>query len=174
MNLIPRPVGDKLTLLENQQAVDQRQQRQAVRRYDDGHVAVRQNLQAFEKFCFAPRIEMRRRFVQKENLWLANERPREPDRLLLPSGQAPAAFRNRHVVAKRVASQRTVRRPQDERLRESARLSPEGSPRAILSRSLPKNRSVSCRTKPIPRRRSAGSYWRSSAPSIRMLPSSGS
>ena len=101
-NLIPGPVCDKQTLLKNQQAVDQRQQRQAVRRYDDGHVAVRQNLQAFEKFCFGPRIEMRRGFVQKENLWLANECPREPDSLLLPSGQAPAAFCNRHVVAKRV------------------------------------------------------------------------
>src|SRR4029077_2844709 len=101
-NLIPGPVCDKQTLLKNQQAVDQRQQREAVSRYDDGHVAVRQNLQAFEKFCFAPRIEMRRWFVEKENLRFANECPREPDGLLLPSRQAPAAFRNRHVVAKRV------------------------------------------------------------------------
>jgi len=37
-----------------------------------------------------------------------------------------------------------------------------GLPRAMLSRILPKNRSVSCRTKPTPVRKSAGSYWRAS------------
>src|SRR6185437_4637313 len=98
-------VGDDLAVVEHQDPVDQRQQRRTMGRNDDGHLALGENLQAFEELGLAAHVEMRGRLVEEQHLRLADQHPGEPDRLLLAAGQAAPALGDHHVIALRVAGE---------------------------------------------------------------------
>ena len=142
-------VGDQPAVVEHQQAIDQRQQRQPMGRDDDGHLAVRQRLQPLEEFGLAADVEMRGRLVQEQDARLADQDARQPDRLLLAAGQAAAALGDRHVVAQRMTGDEALDAGQPRGL-DHLLVGRAGVPSVMLSRSLPKNRSVSCSTKPMP------------------------
>src|SRR4051812_2728121 len=102
-NLIGGTVGNDFAVVEHQNAIDQREQRRTVGRNDDGHFSLGQELQALEEFGLASYVEMRGRLVQEQHLGLADQHPRQSDRLLLAAGQAAPALGNHHLVALRVA-----------------------------------------------------------------------
>src|SRR4029079_14919433 len=70
----------------------------------DGHVAGGDVLQSSNEIRLAPYVEMRRRLIEEEHLRLTYQRAGEADRLLLSTRKAAPALCNRHVIAKRVAS----------------------------------------------------------------------
>src|SRR5262245_45869904 len=102
-DLVARSVRDNVSALEHKQAIHARQHRHPMRRDKNRHVALSQQLQAFDEFRFAAQIEVRRRLVKKQNPRLADDGTGESDCLLLPSRQAAAAFLDGEIVAKRVS-----------------------------------------------------------------------
>ena len=58
--------------------------------------------QAVEEFGFAANVEMCGRLVQEQDCRIADQCPREADRLLLSAGEALAALGDRHLVAERM------------------------------------------------------------------------
>src|SRR5688500_684671 len=73
-----------------------------MRRHDDCHLGVGKGLQPLKKLSLAANVKVGGRFVQKQDLWTADQRPRKPDRLFLPTRQATTPFSTRHLVAERV------------------------------------------------------------------------
>ena len=131
----------------------------------------RMRLQPFQKFGFAANVEMRGRLVQEQHPGLPDQDAGQSDRLLLAAGEAAASLGDRHVVAHRMAGDEALHARRAARPRALPRRWRRACPSAMLSRSFPKNRSVSCIAKPMPVRRSDGSYCRESTPSTRMRPS---
>src|SRR5262245_10244636 len=67
-----RTVGDETAALEQQQPVDHVEERQAVRRDDDGDLAVAERAQPLEELGLGADVEMRGRLVEEQD-------PRLPD-----------------------------------------------------------------------------------------------
>src|SRR5260370_26044632 len=72
-------------------------------RYNDGHLALGERFEPFEKFRLAAHVEMGGWLVQEQHLRPADKNAGKTDGLFLPAGQAAAAFRNRHVITHRMA-----------------------------------------------------------------------
>ena len=65
------------------ETIDQREQRQAMSRYDDRHLFRRERLQPLQKLGLAADVEVGRGLVEKEDAWPPDQDPRKPDRLFL-------------------------------------------------------------------------------------------
>src|SRR5262249_54424064 len=70
-HLVARPVGDELAALEQQDAVNKGEQRQAVRGNQDGHVIGGYVFEPLEEVGLAAHIEMRGRLVEEQHFWPA-------------------------------------------------------------------------------------------------------
>src|SRR5262245_12000480 len=102
-HLFTRAVGNKSPALEQEDAVDKGEQRQAMRGNEDGHVIGGDVLEPCEEVGLAAHVKMRGRLVEEQNLGLSDQGTGQPDRLLLSARETTPAFGDRHVVAEGVA-----------------------------------------------------------------------
>ena len=110
------------------------------------------------------RVERRRRFVEHEEVRMAEERARDREALLLAAGDLHAAFADHRVEALVGALEQIVRPRLCEAPRGTRRRSRPGRTKSRFSRIEPEKSCASCVTRPMRSRKRSRSTWPLSTP----------